>query len=129
MHEGTADQDVDGSDPATAALSWAEPSARPTALVVILLAACAGVVDLWAITSLAGTFAGVVTGNLVGSPRASTSSASPDRTTAFAPIYGDGRHGANPNPGQLVAVIDLATRRHIGRTMEAGVGVESLAFF
>lgn len=37
---------------------------------------------------------------------------SPDRTTAYAPIYGDGKHGDNPTPGQLVAVIDLATRRH-----------------
>lgn len=39
---------------------------------------------------------------------------SPDHTTAYAPIYGDGRHGDNPHPGQQVAEIDLAQRRHVG---------------
>lgn len=34
------------------------------------MAACAGVVDLWAVTSLGGAFAGVVTGNLVTLGRA-----------------------------------------------------------
>ncbi len=29
---------------------------------------------------------------------------SPDHATAYAPIYGDGRHGNNPNPGHLIAV-------------------------
>ncbi len=38
---------------------------------------------------------------------------SPDHTRAFVPIYGDGRHGANPNPGHQVAVIDLRARRHV----------------
>lgn len=37
----------------------------------------------------------------------------PDGTRAFVPIYGDGRHGANPNPGHQVAVIDLLARRHV----------------
>lgn len=39
---------------------------------------------------------------------------SPDHATAYAPIYGDGRHGANPHPGTQIAVIDLAARRHTG---------------
>jgi DNA-binding beta-propeller fold protein YncE len=39
---------------------------------------------------------------------------SPDHTTAYAPIYGDGRHGSNPNPGHLIAVFDLTRRRHKG---------------
>ena len=38
---------------------------------------------------------------------------SPDHSRAFVPIYGDGRHGANPNPGHQVAVIDLQARRHV----------------
>ena len=37
---------------------------------------------------------------------------SPDGTTAFVPIYGDGVHGANPHPGDRIVVIDLAARRH-----------------
>src|ERR1700685_3157557 len=37
-----------------------------------------------------------------------------DHTTAFVPIYGDGIHGDNPNPGHLIAVIDLKQRRHLG---------------
>lgn len=45
------------------------PAAAPArALMVtmaVLLATCAGAVDLWAITSLGGTYAGVATGNLV----------------------------------------------------------------
>ncbi len=39
---------------------------------------------------------------------------SPDRRTAFVPIYGDGKHGDNPNPGHLIAVFDLQARRHLG---------------
>ncbi|MEQ3553264.1 YoaK family protein [Pseudonocardia nematodicida] len=35
------------------------------ATVTALLAACAGVVDVWAVVALGGAFAGVVTGNLV----------------------------------------------------------------
>ncbi len=38
---------------------------------------------------------------------------SPDGGRAFVPIYGDGRHGANPNPGHQIAVIDLHARRHV----------------
>lgn len=37
---------------------------RSTPFVLALMAACAGVVDLWALTSF-GAFAGVITGNLV----------------------------------------------------------------
>jgi len=47
-------------------------------------------------------------------PRVHELAISPDRKTAFAPIYGDGKHGANPNPGHLIAVFDLPARRHIG---------------
>jgi DNA-binding beta-propeller fold protein YncE len=38
----------------------------------------------------------------------------PQTMTAYVPIYGDGIHGRNPNPGHLLAVVDLATRRHVG---------------
>ena len=39
---------------------------------------------------------------------------SPDHARALCPIYGDGRHGANPNPGHLIAMFDLKARRHVG---------------
>src|SRR5215510_6695735 len=29
------------------------------------------------------------------------------------PIYGDGIHGRNPNPGHLLSVVDLETCRHV----------------
>jgi hypothetical protein len=35
---------------------------------------------------------------------------SPDHTTAYTPIYGDGIYGRNPNPGHEIAIIDLASR-------------------
>ena len=38
----------------------------------------------------------------------------PETATAYVPIYGDGIHGRNPNPGHLLSVIDLTQRRHIG---------------
>ena len=47
-------------------------------------------------------------------PRVHELAIAPDRRTAFIPIYGDGKHGDNPNPGHLVAVIDLKARRHAG---------------
>ncbi|HEY0934780.1 MAG TPA: DUF1275 family protein [Trebonia sp.] len=48
----------------------ATPSPALTVTTAVLLAACAGAVDLWAITSLRGTYAGVATGNLVSAGRA-----------------------------------------------------------
>ena len=36
----------------------------------------------------------------------------PAAATAYVPIYGDGIHGRNPNPGHLLSVVDLKTRRH-----------------
>ncbi len=36
-----------------------------------------------------------------------------DRAEAFVPIYGDGIHGRNPNPGHLLSVVDIASRRHV----------------
>ena len=30
----------------------------------------------------------------------------PQSPTAYVPIYGDGIHGRNPNPGHLLSVID-----------------------
>src|SRR5438128_5584260 len=33
---------------------------------------------------------------------------------AYVPIFGDGIHGRNPNPGHLLAIIDLSTRTHAG---------------
>ncbi len=47
-------------------------------------------------------------------PRVHELAISPDHARAYVPIYGDGRHGANPNPGHLIAVFDLPARRHIG---------------
>ena len=47
-------------------------------------------------------------------PRVHELAISPDRRTAFVPIYGDGRHGDNPEPGHLIAVFDLPSRRHAG---------------
>jgi DNA-binding beta-propeller fold protein YncE len=38
----------------------------------------------------------------------------PERGLAYVPIYGDGIHGKNPNPGHVIALIDLNERRHIG---------------
>jgi WD40 repeat protein len=37
----------------------------------------------------------------------------PQSSAAYVPIYGDGIHGRNPNPGHLLSVVDLETRRHV----------------
>jgi DNA-binding beta-propeller fold protein YncE len=37
----------------------------------------------------------------------------PEVGIAYVPIFGDGIHGRNPNPGHLIAVIDLAQRTHV----------------
>jgi YVTN family beta-propeller protein len=37
----------------------------------------------------------------------------PEANTAYVPIYGDGIHGRNPNPGHLLSVVDLEQRRHV----------------
>ena len=47
-------------------------------------------------------------------PRVHEVAVSPDRRTAFVPIYGNGKHGDNPDPGHLIAVFDLHARRHLG---------------
>lgn len=47
-------------------------------------------------------------------PRVHELAISPDHRTAYVPIYGDGIHGDNPHPGHLIAVFDLAGRRHAG---------------
>ena len=36
----------------------------------------------------------------------------PEAGTAYVPIFGDGIHGRNPNPGHLLCVIDLKNRTH-----------------
>ena len=36
---------------------------------------------------------------------------SPDLKTAYIPIYGDGVYNGNPNPGQSILIVDLASRR------------------
>ena len=36
----------------------------------------------------------------------------PETGTAYVPIFGDGIHGRNPNPGHLLCVIDLKSRTH-----------------
>jgi YVTN family beta-propeller protein len=33
---------------------------------------------------------------------------------AYVPIFGDGIHGRNPNPGHLLCIIDLHKRAHVG---------------
>jgi YVTN family beta-propeller protein len=33
---------------------------------------------------------------------------------AYVPIFGDGIHGRNPNPGHLLCIIDLFRRAHVG---------------
>ena len=38
---------------------------------------------------------------------------SEDGTRAYIPIYGDGIHGKNPDPGHLIVVIDLLEQRHL----------------
>ncbi len=39
---------------------------------------------------------------------------SPDRKVAYIPIYGDGVYGRNPNPGHIIAIVDLATHKQTG---------------
>ena len=39
---------------------------------------------------------------------------SPDHQFAYIPIYGDGVYGANPNPGHVIAIVDLTTRKMTG---------------
>ena len=38
----------------------------------------------------------------------------PEAGLAYVPIFGDGVHGRNPNPGHLLCIIDLNQRAHIG---------------
>ena len=38
----------------------------------------------------------------------------PETRLAYVPIYGDGIHGRNPNPGHTLCIIDLAGREHAG---------------
>jgi YVTN family beta-propeller protein len=38
----------------------------------------------------------------------------PERSVAYVPIFGDGIHGRNPNPGHLLSIVDLDTRAHAG---------------
>jgi DNA-binding beta-propeller fold protein YncE len=38
----------------------------------------------------------------------------PETGLAYVPIYGEGIHGKNPNPGHVIALIDLKNRKHIG---------------
>jgi YVTN family beta-propeller protein len=40
--------------------------------------------------------------------------AMPETGRAYVPIFGDGIHGRNPNPGHLVCVFDLHQRSHLG---------------
>jgi hypothetical protein len=37
----------------------------------------------------------------------------PEQNRAYVPIFGDGIHGRNPNPGHLLCVFDLEKRAHI----------------
>jgi len=38
----------------------------------------------------------------------------PDTGLAYVPIFGDGIHGRNPNPGHVLCIIDLSMRAHVG---------------
>src|SRR3977135_3160034 len=38
----------------------------------------------------------------------------PETGLAYVPIFGDGIHGRNPNPGYLLCIIDLNKRAHVG---------------
>jgi len=38
----------------------------------------------------------------------------PETGLAYVPIFGDGIHGRNPNPGHLLCIIDLVRRTHVG---------------
>jgi len=38
----------------------------------------------------------------------------PQSGLAYVPIFGDGIHGRNPNPGHLLCIIDLKRRAHVG---------------
>jgi YVTN family beta-propeller protein len=38
----------------------------------------------------------------------------PETGLAYVPIFGDGIHGRNPNPGHTLCVIDLIQRKHVG---------------
>jgi YVTN family beta-propeller protein len=38
----------------------------------------------------------------------------PETGLAYVPIFGDGIHGRNPNPGHLLCIIDLLNRKHVG---------------
>jgi DNA-binding beta-propeller fold protein YncE len=39
---------------------------------------------------------------------------SPDLKTAYIPIYGDGIYNRNPNPGQSILIVDLASQKVTG---------------
>lgn len=39
---------------------------------------------------------------------------SPDRKTAYIPLYGDGVYGNNPHPGNTIVIVDLASRQVTG---------------
>ena len=36
----------------------------------------------------------------------------PETRRAYVPIFGDGIHGRNPNPGHTLCIFDLKTRTH-----------------
>jgi YVTN family beta-propeller protein len=38
----------------------------------------------------------------------------PETGLAYVPIFGDGIHGRNPNPGHLLCIFDLDKRAHVG---------------
>jgi YVTN family beta-propeller protein len=38
----------------------------------------------------------------------------PETGLAYVPIFGDGIHGRNPNPGHVLCIIDLTRRAHVG---------------
>jgi hypothetical protein len=55
-------------------------------------------------------------------PRVHELAISPDHSRAFAPIYGDGIHGHNPNPGHLIGIRDVGHFRRVDYPIWATVG-------
>jgi hypothetical protein len=44
-------------------------------------------------------------------------SISPDLKTAYIPVYGDGVYNRNPNPGQSILIVDLASQSSRARSI------------
>lgn len=102
------------------------------------MAACAGVVDLWAVTSLGGAFAGIVTGNLVTVGRAAGSLRAGDLLAPVVAVAGFAlgvaawsalprRSVGGPLLAELVLLVALAVGWPLGAPATALLAVASIA--